>query len=74
MGRGLTLILGGARSGKSSHAQQLAAERGSSVVFVATAEPSDEEISNRLRLNFSRPYHAAPSAGVTAGPDEQSDL
>ncbi len=56
MGRGLTLILGGARSGKSSHAQQLAAERGSSVVFVATAEPSDEEMKRRIsRHRTGRP-------------------
>ncbi len=38
----LTLILGGARSGKSTFAQRLADASGKRVIFVATAEPGDE--------------------------------
>ncbi len=44
----LTLILGGARSGKSTHAQRLAMAHGGKVVFIATAEASDDEMSDRI--------------------------
>ena len=44
----LTLILGGARSGKSSHAQSLAEATGKPVTFVATAQALDEEMSTRI--------------------------
>lgn len=44
----ITLILGGARSGKSSHAQSLAEETGKSVTFLATAQALDEEMSSRI--------------------------
>lgn len=43
----LTLILGGARSGKSDFAQQMA-EEGDEVLFVATAEAGDEEMRQRI--------------------------
>jgi len=43
------LILGGARSGKSSYAQSLAEESGKSVTFIATAEALDEEMSIRIQ-------------------------
>ena len=45
----LTLILGGARSGKSSYAQSLAEESGKSVTFIATAQALDDEMSARIR-------------------------
>jgi adenosylcobinamide kinase/adenosylcobinamide-phosphate guanylyltransferase len=45
----LTLILGGARSGKSTHAQQLAQEHGGDdVLFVATAQALDDEMAARI--------------------------
>ncbi|MCI0550622.1 MAG: bifunctional adenosylcobinamide kinase/adenosylcobinamide-phosphate guanylyltransferase [Anaerolineae bacterium] len=44
-----TLILGGARSGKSSYAQSLAEESGKSVTFLATAQALDEEMSARIQ-------------------------
>jgi len=47
MGR-LILILGGARSGKSSHAQELAAGLGERVIYLATAEPGDPEMKARI--------------------------
>src|SRR5512145_1537203 len=52
MGR-LTLILGGARSGKSSYAQALAEESGRSVTFLATAQALDEEMSARIQKHRS---------------------
>ncbi len=45
----LTLILGGARSGKSSYAQRLAEESGKSVTFLATAQAFDDEMSARIQ-------------------------
>jgi adenosylcobinamide kinase / adenosylcobinamide-phosphate guanylyltransferase len=45
----ITLILGGARSGKSSYAQGLAEATGRSVTFVATAQALDEEMSARIQ-------------------------
>ncbi|HMU93603.1 MAG TPA: bifunctional adenosylcobinamide kinase/adenosylcobinamide-phosphate guanylyltransferase, partial [Anaerolineales bacterium] len=45
----LTLILGGARSGKSSHALNLAKESGKPVTFIATAQAFDEEMSARIQ-------------------------
>jgi adenosylcobinamide kinase/adenosylcobinamide-phosphate guanylyltransferase len=41
-------ILGGARSGKSKFAQQMAAKLGEKVLFVATGEPLDEEMALRI--------------------------
>jgi adenosylcobinamide kinase/adenosylcobinamide-phosphate guanylyltransferase len=43
------LILGGARSGKSSYAQSLAEATGQSVTFIATAQALDEEMSARIQ-------------------------
>lgn len=43
-----TLIIGGARSGKSSFAQELARKSGEPVLFVATAEAGDEEMKRRI--------------------------
>jgi adenosylcobinamide kinase / adenosylcobinamide-phosphate guanylyltransferase len=47
----LTLILGGARSGKSSFAQKLAGSLKGSVVYVATATAGDEEMKNRIAVH-----------------------
>ena len=43
-----TLIIGGARSGKSRFAQELALKAGGAVLFVATAEAGDEEMKQRI--------------------------
>ena len=52
----LTLVLGGARSGKSDFALGLAARTGGPVLFVATLEPLDEEMHIRIeRHRRARP-------------------
>ncbi len=53
----LILILGGARSGKSTYAEMLAKELGNdSVLYVATAEAKDEEMRSRIeRHQIERP-------------------
>jgi len=44
----IILLLGGARSGKSHYAQQLAMKLGGKVLFVATGEALDEEMQARI--------------------------
>ncbi|MEE9913176.1 MAG: bifunctional adenosylcobinamide kinase/adenosylcobinamide-phosphate guanylyltransferase [Deltaproteobacteria bacterium] len=76
---GLTLILGGARSGKSTFAEEAARATGKSVLFIATATAGDDEMAERIRqhqasrpagwqtlelpLNLGRNVHA-PAAGA----------
>ena len=56
--RRLTLILGGARAGKSRYAEQLAEATGQRVLFVATAEVGDESMRRRIEAHRrSRPQH-----------------
>lgn len=52
----MILVLGGARSGKSAFAQQLAGKLGDSVCFIATASAFDEEMEKRIEIHRgSRP-------------------
>lgn len=44
----LTVLLGGARSGKSQLAVELATATGAPVTFIATGEPGDEEMAARM--------------------------
>lgn len=44
----LTLILGGARSGKSVFAEQLAAQQAEPVLYIATAQALDTEMQARI--------------------------
>ena len=54
----LTLILGGARSGKSSYTQSLAEETRKSVTYLATAQALDDEMSARIQKHRAeRPPH-----------------
>ena len=55
MNRQLILIIGGARSGKSSFAERLARQSGR-VLFVATAEALDDDMARRIAAHHrSRP-------------------
>ena len=52
----MVLITGGARSGKSSFAEKMAAERSAKVLYIATAIAFDEEMKDRIRQHRqSRP-------------------
>jgi adenosylcobinamide kinase/adenosylcobinamide-phosphate guanylyltransferase len=54
--KGYVLLTGGARSGKSRLAVELATASGRSVVFVATAEPGDADMADRIgRHRAERP-------------------
>jgi adenosylcobinamide kinase / adenosylcobinamide-phosphate guanylyltransferase len=51
-----TFLVGGARSGKSTLAVRLASAFGGPVVVVATAEPRDDDMAERIRVHkASRP-------------------
>ena len=50
---GYVLLLGGARSGKSSRAVQAAVESGLPVTFIATAEALDAEMAARIEQHRS---------------------
>jgi adenosylcobinamide kinase / adenosylcobinamide-phosphate guanylyltransferase len=45
----LTLIIGGARSGKSTYAEKLAAARGAEILYIATAQALDPEMADRIK-------------------------
>jgi adenosylcobinamide kinase / adenosylcobinamide-phosphate guanylyltransferase len=54
----LELILGGARSGKSRLAEKLASESALAVTYIATSQPLDGEMSERIQHHRERrPLH-----------------
>ena len=65
----LVLVIGGARSGKSSFAEKYVLNYGSKCAYIATAEIRDEEMAERVKqhqlrrngkrwVNFEAPYNA----------------
>ena len=58
---GLTVLLGGARSGKSELSSKLAGAANLPVVMVVTAEARDEEMTERIR----RHRESRPAAWIT---------
>jgi adenosylcobinamide kinase / adenosylcobinamide-phosphate guanylyltransferase len=75
----LTLILGGARSGKSRHAQHLAQASDLPVTLIATAEARDAEMAARIArhraerpsgwVTQEQPLHLAAALRQAAGAD-----
>ena len=49
-----TLVIGGARSGKSAYAEKLVEESGLTPVYLATATTGDDEMSERIRVHRER--------------------
>lgn len=54
-------VMGGARSGKSSYAERLAAHLGRTVTYIATLEPRDDE----MRVRIAQHRDQRPSAWRT---------
>lgn len=57
----LFFVTGGARSGKSSYAERLAARQPNPVTYLATLEPLDEEMRERI----TRHQHQRPEGWTT---------
>jgi adenosyl cobinamide kinase/adenosyl cobinamide phosphate guanylyltransferase len=62
----ITLVLGGARSGKSVVAERLAGEVGDAVVYVATAEVLDDDFASRVAKHQDRrpAYWSTVESGI----------
>ena len=76
--RCVTLVLGGARSGKSRHAEEIVTALPGPWLYVATAEPLDDEMRARIAQHRARrgigwqtieaPLDVAAAMGARPGP------
>ncbi|CAM3200822.1 adenosylcobinamide kinase /adenosylcobinamide-phosphate guanylyltransferase [Paracoccus aminovorans] len=73
----ITLVTGGARSGKSALAEGLAARGGPGArIYIATSEPGDEEMARRIALHRDRrgpDWHTVEAPRDLAGALAASD-
>ena len=77
------LILGGARSGKSTYAEQLAIASDLPVTYIATAQVYDDEFGQRIELHKARrpkhwltveaPFNLANTLQMVAKENENDD-
>ena len=76
----IRLVLGGARSGKSSYAEKLATETGFPVTYIATAQVYDNEFKVRVQHHKDRrpaswalveePHHLTEALARIASPNQ----
>ncbi len=66
----LILVTGGARSGKSTYAENKAKEFGTQVLYIATAKPIDEEMEMRIARHRAQ----RPAGWVTLEAYKELDL
>ena len=67
----LIFILGGARSGKSTFALELAKKSGKKKVFIATALPSDSEMKQRIKEHKKNRPRDWETIEITKGLDKK---
>lgn len=63
----LTILLGGARSGKSTLAEKLAAQHSERVLYVATAIPFDDEMKLRIQHHKEQRPHSWKTVETPTG-------